>query len=99
MEGLVDYFTRLRTTKSIVTPEQDIIEAGKESKTYPCSIFIDESEQQHFLNRDNVDLLCVGFIEYEDVFGNLRITRFCWEFKPFYTDFYISEKYRYNERT
>ena len=47
----------------------------------------------------NTELLCVGCIKYEDVFGKSYETVFCWEYQGLKKDFYPSKKYKFNYRT
>lgn len=96
---VANFFANYWMTKSIVAPEADIIESGKDI-TYPASFYIHEAEQEYLTESTNdTKLLCVGRVEYEDVFNNNHETIFCWEFRYLIADFYICEQYRYNYRT
>jgi|GEM_PF-5436941 hypothetical protein len=96
--NVVDFFTNYWRIKSVIPNEGEIIESGKD-KTFLFSFYVGPIEQQYFLDSGNPDLLCVGRVEYENVFQNIHQTTFCCEFRYLIADFHICEKYMYNERT
>jgi hypothetical protein len=98
---VVNYFDNyLLDSKSIVHPENDVIESGKKKEPpYKIPFYIYNSELD-LLRKSKKKLFCVGCISYKDVFQNHRQTIFCWQFNDLFDKFFVSIEYPgYNYRT
>ena len=82
---VVDFFTNYWSFKSAIPNEGEIIEGSKD-RPFLFFFNVDPLEQQYFIDSDNPDLLCVGRVEYEDVFSNIHETHICWKFRHLIVD-------------
>lgn len=93
-----NYFTGiLAPSNPAVVPGTEIIVSGEE-KIYTTQFFVYPTELQNVIHSTS-KLLCVGCIQYEDVFGKLHNTVFCWEYEDLIENFSPCKEYRFNYRT
>lgn len=87
----------LAPSNPAIVPGTEIIISGEE-RIYTTQFFVYQTELQNVINSTS-RLLCVGCIQYEDVFGKLHNTVFCWEYQGLIENFFPCKEYRFNYRT
>ena len=90
-----------RLTKSFPTPKDvktlpyrtirnKLIPADPKWKSFEIRIDVSKGQRDE-INRSEVKLICYGRIEYNDIFGAIHQTGFCWEWDPCHNRFKICD--------
>lgn len=93
--SVAEYFGNiLQPTNPTIAHGTEVIISGK--KGFHNSDFLMSTNLWQYVITSESDLLCVGCIKYEDIFGKPHNTVFCWKYEELKNDFSPYNKYRFN---